>query len=325
MFTVTKRMEISGAHFLRLNYESKCTSLHGHNWIVTVTVQNDRLDENGMVVDFTKIKDIVNLFDHRCANDIMEGLNPTAENMAKCFATAFPTVSVWRCRKQKEIQRYMKNKFPVAEIFDSIEGEGKRTGYMAVFVRFAGCNIRCTYCDTAYALKESDAEEFLTKEELLGRIRSYPWKRITFTGGEPLLQPLQEICDILGEEGYEINIETNGAVPLLARRSQNLFYTMDYKCTDSGMKSFMRLPNLKELTEEDVLKFVVSSKTDLEDMKEIIIKYFPRGGPKFYVSPVWGKIEPRELVEYVRKEKLAEVCVQVQLHKIIWEPDRRGV
>lgn len=108
----------------------------------------------------------------------------------------------------------MKNKFPVAEIFDSIDGEGKRTGYMAVFVRFAGCNIRCTYCDTAYALKESDAEEFLTKEELLGRIRSYPWKRITFTGGEPLLQPLQEICDILGEEGYEINIETNGAVPL---------------------------------------------------------------------------------------------------------------
>lgn len=103
----------------------------------------------------------------------------------------------------------MKNKFPVAEIFDSIEGEGKRTGYMAVFVRFAGCNIRCTYCDTAYALKESDAEEFLTKEELLSCIRSYPWKRITFTGGEPLLQPLQEICDILGEEGYEINIETN--------------------------------------------------------------------------------------------------------------------
>ena len=95
----------------------------------------------------------------------------------------------------------MKNKFPVAEIFDSIEGEGKRTGYMAVFVRFAGCNIRCTYCDTAYALKESDAEEFLTKEELLSCIRSYPWKRITFTGGEPLLQPLQEICDILGEEG----------------------------------------------------------------------------------------------------------------------------
>ena len=90
MFTVTKRMEISGAHFLRLNYESKCTSMHGHNWIVTVTVQNDKLDENGMVVDFTKIKDIVNLFDHRCANDIMEGLNPTVENMAKWLCDRIP-------------------------------------------------------------------------------------------------------------------------------------------------------------------------------------------------------------------------------------------
>lgn len=83
-------MEISGAHFLRLNYESKCTSMHGHNWIVTVTVQNDKLDENGMVVDFTKIKDIINLFDHRCANDIMEGLNPTAENMAKWLCDRIP-------------------------------------------------------------------------------------------------------------------------------------------------------------------------------------------------------------------------------------------
>ena len=102
--------------------------------------------------------------------------------------------------------RLMKNKFPLSEIFDSIDGEGKRTGKMVIFVRFAGCNIRCTYCDTAYALKESQAEEFLTEEEILGRIHAYPWKRITVTGGEPLLQPLQSLCDILSGEGYEINI-----------------------------------------------------------------------------------------------------------------------
>ena len=95
----------------------------------------------------------------------------------------------------------MKNKFPLSEIFDSIDGEGKRTGYMVIFVRFAGCNLRCTYCDTAYALKESDAEEFLSEEEILERIHSYPWKKITFTGGEPLLQPLSHLCDILSEEG----------------------------------------------------------------------------------------------------------------------------
>ena len=80
----------------------------------------------------------------------------------------------------------MKNKFPVTEIFDSIDGEGKRTGLMATFVRFAGCNLRCSYCDTAYSLREEDAEEWLTEEELLRRIRAYPWKRVTLTGRWPL-------------------------------------------------------------------------------------------------------------------------------------------
>lgn len=221
--------------------------------------------------------------------------------------------------------RLMKNKFPLSEIFDSIDGEGKRTGKMVTFVRFAGCNIRCTYCDTAYALKESQAEEFLTEEEILGRIHAYPWKRITVTGGEPLLQPLQSLCDILSGEGYEINIETNGAVPLLERRPEHLFYTMDYKCTGSGMKKFMRTANFKELGKEDVLKFVVGSAEDLEDMKQVVTREFSGEKPAFYVSPVWGKIAPRELVEYVRANQLSDVVVQVQLHKIIWSPDKRGV
>ena len=183
----------------------------------------------------------------------------------------------------------MKNKFPVAEIFDSIDGEGKRTGYMAVFVRFAGCNIRCTYCDTAYALKESDAEEFLTKEELLGRIRSYPWKRITFTGGEPLLQPLQEICDILGEEGYEINIETNGAIPLLVRRPQKSFYTMDYKCTDSGMKSFHAAAELKGIDGGGCSEIRRLLENGFGGYEGNHYEVFSPGRWKFYVSPVWGK------------------------------------
>ncbi len=219
----------------------------------------------------------------------------------------------------------MKNDFPVVEIFDSIDGEGKQTGYMAVFVRFAGCNLRCTYCDTPYALERADAVEILTEEELLARIHGYPWKRITFTGGEPLLQSLQSICDRLSDEGYDINIETNGAVPLLEKRPAHLFYTMDYKCTGSGMKKFMRLSNFRELSGQDVLKFVVGSETDLEDMREIVMNCFTGHPPRFYVSPVWGKIHPQELVGYVRKHGLGEVCVQVQLHKIIWDPDRRGV
>lgn len=216
--------------------------------------------------------------------------------------------------------------FHVTEIFDSIDGEGKRTGYMAAFLRLAGCNLRCSYCDTAYSLTLEDTAEALTEEEVLSRIRAYPWKRVTMTGGEPMLHPLHHLCEVLGEEGYDINIETNGAVPLWRERPEGVFYTMDFKCSGSGMKSYMNLDNFKLLTGKDVLKFVVSSEEDLHEMKEIINHHFPSAHhPEFFVSPVWGRIEPAELVEYVRKNRLQDVRVQVQLHKIIWDPDRRGV
>ena len=90
MFTVTKRMEVSGAHYLHLDYESKCTNLHGHNWIITVTVQSEEVDHNGMVVDFSKIKEIVNRFDHALINDVVGDINPTAENMAKWLCARIP-------------------------------------------------------------------------------------------------------------------------------------------------------------------------------------------------------------------------------------------
>lgn len=216
--------------------------------------------------------------------------------------------------------------FHVTEIFDSIDGEGKRTGYMAVFLRLAGCSLRCSYCDTAYSLTLEDTAEALTEEEVLSRIRAYPWKRVTMTGGEPMLHPIHHLCEVLGEEGYDINIETNGAVPLWRERPEGVFYTMDFKCSGSGMKSYMNLDNFKLLTGKDVLKFVVSSEEDLHEMKKIVNHHFSSAHhPEFFVSPVWGRIEPAELVEYVRKNRLQDVRVQVQLHKIIWDPDRRGV
>lgn len=220
----------------------------------------------------------------------------------------------------------MKNKFPVAEIFDSIDGEGKRTGLMATFVRFAGCNLRCTYCDTAYALREEDAAERLTEDELLARIRAYPWRRVTLTGGEPLLQPIRHLCGTLGEDGYECNIETNGAVPLFAERPPRLFYTMDWKSPGSGMAAAMREDNIPLLDRRDVVKFVVGSRQDLLAMERAVRRWFAGpDAPRVYVSPVFGAIEPRALVEFVRGRRLADVTVQVQLHKVIWPPDMRGV
>ena len=217
----------------------------------------------------------------------------------------------------------MKTEFPLVEIFDSVEGEGKRTGYMAVFVRFAGCNLRCSYCDTAYSWNVKDAAEVLNLAELLDRIHSYPWKKVTLTGGEPLLQPLEELCGILSQEGYEVNIETNGSVPLLQKRPAGLFYTMDVKSPSSGAREKMLMGNLSQLNADDVVKFVVGSQEDLADMVKVLEQY--PFTAKVYLSPVYGEIEPKELVEFVREHKLANVCVQVQLHKVIWDPAMRGV
>ncbi len=214
-------------------------------------------------------------------------------------------------------------RFPVVEIFDSIDGEGKRTGYMATFVRFAGCNLRCSYCDTAYAWDASQAKEWLSEDNLFQQITAYPWKRVTLTGGEPMLQPIETLCRRLGDAGYEVNIETNGAAALFLERPDRLFYTMDIKSPSSGEKDRMRWENLSLLTADDVLKFVVGSVEDLRYMETILSTYSIKA--QIYVSPVFGKIEPVALVDFVKHHQLSRVCVQVQLHKVIWDPEVRGV
>lgn len=90
MYTVKKRIEIAGAHQLKLPYPSKCSRLHGHNWIIEVTCQREELDENGMVIDFSKIKEVVMQLDHQYLNDLLKGINPTAENIAKWIADQIP-------------------------------------------------------------------------------------------------------------------------------------------------------------------------------------------------------------------------------------------
>ena len=218
----------------------------------------------------------------------------------------------------------MKNNYNVTEIFASIEGEGKRTGYMATFIRLTGCNLRCTYCDTKYSYGEEN--KVMSEDEIIEEVARYPWKRITLTGGEPLLQNIDSLVHSLALKGYEVNIETNGSIPLLAKRYVKMFYTMDWKCPSSGENNMMSLTNLTKLEKGDVLKFVVGNTEDLDEMRRIIrekpLLYLK---PLIYVSPVFGEIEPKEIVQYIKDNALEDVCVQVQLHKVIWEPDERGV
>ena len=131
----------------------------------------------------------------------------------------------------------------VCEIFKSIEGEGIRTGLPAVFVRLHGCNLRCSYCDSMYAVEGSDYKT-MDLQQVLEAVKGYGVKNVTLTGGEPLLhQGVAELLETLSREGFRVNVETNGTVPA-KWRLPGLFYTMDWKCKSSAMSSHMKLENM---------------------------------------------------------------------------------
>ena len=229
----------------------------------------------------------------------------------------------------------------INEIFSSIDGEGIRTGYPVTFIRSQFCNLKCTYCDTKYSWDANDENgnpqfTVMTVEEIVAKCKELKNRRITFTGGEPLIQKdAAELVAALLDQGFEVNIETNGAVELEPFENRlvdvlqndellnNLIYTLDYKTASSGMEDKMIMENINFLIEGDVLKFVVGSKAELDRMKEIVLEYNPRS--EIFISPVFGDIEPKELVDYILENNLQNVRVQLQLHKLIWDPETRGV
>lgn len=215
----------------------------------------------------------------------------------------------------------------VNEIFYSIEGEGIRAGYPCVFVRFNGCNLRCKYCDTGYAQKPGDSN--MTLQEIVDQVKQYKCHRVTLTGGEPLIQrDIAKLVKALSDEGMEINIETNGSIPLESFDwcMCNVLFTMDYKTGASGESPNMYLPNLGYLSASDVLKFVVGSKEDIQQAFYVVDQYLDRcNPPMIFFSPVFGSIEPKDIVEAIKQSGHTECRVQLQLHKFIWPPEQRGV
>ena len=219
-------------------------------------------------------------------------------------------------------------RYKVAEKFVSINGEGPRAGELAVFLRFCGCNLDCGYCDTRWA-NTADAEyELASEEELVAYVKSTGVKNVTLTGGEPLLQSdIARLIALLGASGAEVEIETNGSVPLkdIVSLSPRPAVTADYKLPSSGMEKHMITENFSCLTQRDAVKFVVGDKRDLARAEEIINEYGLTDGCRVYFSPVFGKIRPEEIAEFMKERKLNGVRLQLQLHKIIWKPDMRGV
>lgn len=207
----------------------------------------------------------------------------------------------------------------VNEIFLSIQGEGLLTGFPTVFVRFTGCNLRCSYCDTAYSYYEGVE---MSVGEILERIQGYGYKRVCLTGGEPLLQgELQYLLDML--TGYRVTVETNGSIPLeRVKMHDGQTFVMDVKTPSSNQHEKMYFSNFERLGKEDEIKFVIGDRRDYQWSKEILEKYYREGTVTF--SPVFGRIKPEEMVSWILEDRL-DVRFQLQLHKIVFDPGRRGV
>lgn len=215
----------------------------------------------------------------------------------------------------------------VVEIFKSIEGEGLRAGLPATFVRLYGCNLNCSYCDTPYShTSEYELAEEMSINQIVRKVLYMGIPNVTITGGEPMIQ--REFVDLvlaLVERGFYVNVETNGTLPIpkVLALVPSLMFTMDYKCPSSGMCEEMSIRNLDTLAVCDVLKFVVGSKEDMDDAKKVLSLIHSQ--PNVYFSPVFGKIEPKEIVQYLLDNSLYNCKVQIQMHKVIWNPDERGV
>ncbi len=211
----------------------------------------------------------------------------------------------------------MQSELKVNEIFFSIDGEGKRAGCLAAFIRLSGCNLRCSYCDTAYAFDEG---RFMPVEEIAKAVEG--WKNVTITGGEPLCQDIHGLLEALGD--HSVNIETNGSMDVTPYHGYpHVFMTLDYKCPSSGVESSMLDRNFRTLRPRDVLKFVVGGVEDLRAARRVCEKYEP--DCPVYISPVFGKIEAKDVVGYMKTERCGDWRLQLQLHKYIWNPNERGV
>lgn len=212
--------------------------------------------------------------------------------------------------------------FTVNEIFKSIQGESTYAGLPCVFVRFTGCNLRCSYCDTAYAYTQGFT---IRTDDLIFRIKSMGPQLVELTGGEPLLQDgIGELSSLLNKQGFQVIVETNGTIPISILAPETVVI-MDIKTPGSGTSLDLNLiDNLENLKLSDEVKFVITNQKDYKWSKNIIERYNLLSRSNVLMSPAFGIIEPQKLAAWILNDNLP-VRLNIQLHKYIWSPDQRGV
>ena len=214
----------------------------------------------------------------------------------------------------------------VIEKFVSINGEGLRQGELASFIRFANCNLRCSYCDTRYSFENPVFKEEAI-DEIINWVNNQNVKNVTLTGGEPLIQKdIKKLMIKLSNLGYRIEIETNGSIDIKDFLNiKNVSFTLDYKLPISLMEHKMNLDNYKYITKLDSVKFVCGTNEDLLKTKEIINKYDLINKTNCMISPVFNMIELPNIVDFMILNNLNDVKLCLQIHKFIWDPNKRGV
>ncbi|PYQ14522.1 MAG: 7-carboxy-7-deazaguanine synthase QueE [Acidobacteria bacterium] len=209
----------------------------------------------------------------------------------------------------------------VTEIFHSIQGESTQIGRRCSFVRLTGCNLRCVWCDTSYAF---EGGKEMSVAEIVREVEAHAAPLVLVTGGEPLAQSrVGDLMRALADKGMEVMIETGGSLDISGIDAR-VRIIMDLKCPGSGMEGRNRWENLEFLKITDEIKFVVNDRRDYEWAREVIRRRRLWERSVVLLSPVFDVMDPRRLAEWILEDRL-HVRMQMQLHKLIWPPQMRGV
>ncbi len=209
----------------------------------------------------------------------------------------------------------------VSEIFRSIQGESSFAGLPCVFIRLAGCNLRCRYCDTQYALEGGDP---MSLDEITRQVKAFGVDLVEVTGGEPLFQnETPDLVAALLKLGHKVLVETNGSmdVSVLPEEAVRI---MDIKCPSSGENHRVLWENVWKLSPKDEVKFVIADKLDYEWAVGIITDQLTHRNIKILLSTVYGELPPRNLVKWMLEDRV-KARFQLQLHKYVWPHDARGI
>ncbi len=215
----------------------------------------------------------------------------------------------------------MPERLKIHELYLSIQGESTFAGCPCVFVRLTGCQMRCVWCDTEHAFYQG---HWHTLDEVVAEVAGFGCPLVEVTGGEPLLQPgVHPLMTRLCDAGYEVLLETGGGLDITPV-DPRVRRIVDVKCPGSGEAENNRWENLDDLRESDELKFVLAGRADYEWARGVVAERSLAGRCPIHFSPVWGALDPAELAGWIVADRLP-VRLGLQLHKLLWGPEARGI